>query len=98
MEMENKNTFNNGTIQSYRDKFDNKHILDKNTPVSTKDTFRYEFYSVLNTNGEVQTVGDVNDNGIVSDFFIANNDIYVRYNRIVQNEKGIKLKKICNKL
>ena len=89
---------NNGIIESYRDKFDNTHISDLGTPISKKDTFRYEIYSVLNDNNIKYTVGDVNDDGIVSDFFITNNNIYVRYNRIIQNDKGIKLKKICNKL
>jgi len=95
--MTENDKFNNGIIESFRDKFDNTHI-NTETPVSKKDSFRYEIYSVLNDNNIKYTVGDVNEDGIISDFFITNNEIYVRYNRIIQNDKGIKLKKICNKL
>lgn len=95
--MTENDKFNNGIIESFRDKFDNTHI-NTETPVSMKDSFRYEIYSVLNDNNIKYTVGDVNEDGIISDFFVTNNEIYIRYNRIIQNDKGIKLKKICNKL
>jgi len=94
------NVMKNGKVKTFRDKLDNKHIdVDSHAPITTLDCFdRYEIYSVISQNDKPCTIGDTLEYGIVSDFFIVKENIYVRYTRIIKNESDIKLKKICAKL
>lgn len=94
-----KNDFINGTIKQFRDKYDNTHLNTIYDVELGKKTFgRHEIYSVEDKNNNILTIGDSTQNGIISDFFIVNNNIHIRYNIIIMNESNIKIKKICYKL
>lgn len=94
-----KNELSNGTIKQFRDKYDNAHLNSLYDIELGNNTFgRHEIYSVENKNNEILTIGDSTENGIISDFFIVNNNIHVRYNTIIMKESNIKIKKTCNKL
>ena len=87
----------NGLVKFERDKLDNSHI-ERNPNHVLSDSGRFEIYSVLDSNNRVYTIGDTLDNGIISDFFIANEEIYIRHAHIIKTQSEVKLKKICVKL
>lgn len=85
----------NGEIIEFRNKLNNEH-LSYNINLLNNDM--YEIYSIIN-NGSKITIGDDIDNGIVSDFFISNeNELYMRYNIVLKDLTGVELKKRCLKL
>jgi len=91
--MNNKNLLN-GEINELRDKLDNEHIIFKPDLLNNN---RYEIYSVKNGD-KIIKIGDVDEPGIVSDFFINDKHIYIRYANILKNNNGIKIKKNVIKL
>lgn len=91
-------TLKNGNISQFRDKLNNEHIdVDTNLEIRNGCIDRYEIYSVF-SNSKLYTIGDLSDNGIISDFFVVNDEIYVRFTNVLKNDKGVKLKKHCIKL
>lgn len=94
-----KHDLSNGTIKEFRDKMDNTHLKSLNDVELGEKTFgRHEIYSVEDKNSKTLTIGDSTENGIISDFFIVNDNIHVRYNHIIMKESDIKIKKTCCKL
>jgi hypothetical protein len=91
--MNNKNLLN-GEINELRDKLDNEHIIFKSNLLNNN---RYEIYSVKNGD-KIIKIGDVDEPGIISDFFINDKHIYIRYANILKNNNGIKIKKNVIKL
>ena len=86
--------FKNGEIKEFRNKLNHEHILAKPNLLPIN---KYEIYSVVKNN-ETTKIGDLSEQGIVSEFFIDNDEIYIRYANILKKYNDIQIKKKCIKL
>ena len=90
----NESNLTNGEIKELRDKLNNEHIKFEPNLLNNN---RFEIYSVLKDKSTIK-IGDIEDSGIMSDFFIDDNMIYVRYANILRGHDKIKIKKNVCKL
>jgi len=85
----NETNLTNGEIKEFRDKLNNVHIEFRSDLLFNN---RFEIYSVLKDDNIIK-IGDIKENGIVSDFFIDEDIIYVRYANILRGHDKVKIKK-----
>lgn len=90
----NKKNLLNGEINELRDKLNNEHIIFKSDLLNNN---RYEIYSVKDED-KIIKIGDIEELGIVSDFFINDKHIYIRYANVLKSNNKIKIKKNVIKL